>query len=82
MESTHVIDRVHFTGKWVEFWFQGLPADTSFHDCAKAGKLWDCITESGLLDKVVTGGLRGWTVVFDGQELIRVEPATELEPTP
>ncbi len=55
------IVKVHFTGKWVEFWFQAKfeYATNSYHLSYKAGYLWEAIEKADIYDDVVSNGLRG-----------------------
>jgi len=67
-----VIKRVHFSGKWVEVWFEdyhmgldggegALPYEASF----KAGYLMEAVSLAGLDDEVLSNGLQGTELIME-----------------
>lgn len=55
-EKILTIDRVRFTGKWVEFWFIDgqIEEGIGFHAVCKSYMLWDAIEKA-----VISNGLKG-----------------------
>ena len=61
------IKKVHFTGKWVEFWFEkDIESEGSdvvhtkpYDMSSKSGYLWDAIDKADIYDDIISNGLKG-----------------------
>lgn len=59
------IKKLHFTGKWVEFWFEedvkgGESYEGSTYDLSsKSGYLWEAVEEADIYDEITTNGFKG-----------------------
>ncbi len=73
------ITKVNFTGKWVEFWFDGgkpMIKDDSecYHESSKAYMLWDAAEKAGLTNEIHNTGFVGkklkWTYDAPNWEIV------------
>lgn len=62
-EKILTIDKINFTGKWVEFWFKEKNDEpvgyVGFHKSSKAYMLWNAVEKANLENEIHNNGFRG-----------------------
>lgn len=74
MQTQYELAKVHYDGKWVEFWFKGDDPNGRYSISAKAGKFQTLLGEADLFEHVMNNGVSGLKLEFKF-----VEPNWELD---
>ena len=63
------IEKLNFTGKWVEFWFEeDFPRMThkdSYHLSTKTYMLWEVVNKAGVFNDVYNNGFNGIKTIWE-----------------
>ena len=67
--TTLTIEKVNFTGKWVEYWFKEdmkpVGEEGGYQISTKGSHLWNVVDDAGIYNEVMSNGFKGRKVTFE-----------------
>jgi hypothetical protein len=63
------IEKLKFTGKWVEFWFEEdfprMTDEDSYHLSTKTYMLWEVVYKAGVYTEIAINGFKGVKTIWE-----------------